>query len=106
MNGRLTSHFPIRTMASTCRMAVGLIAMLTLAVGVQGQPAFALGAKALQTKALWHMDQKSGLVMTDSSGTHDGALTNIGLAAPGFLGKAYWFNGATSKVVVLDATGL
>ena len=82
------------------------MAMLTLAVGVQAQPGFALETKALVTKALWHVDQKSGLLMIDSSGTHDGVLTDIGLGAPGFLGTAYWFNGSTSKVVVPDATGL
>ena len=55
--------------------------------------------------ALWHMDETSGTVMTDSIGGHNGTLHGVGLGAPGFAGTAYQFSGS-SFVSVPSAAAL
>ena len=58
--------------------------------------------------ALWHMDETSGSVMSDSSGNgYNGTLSNIRTGVAGFNGsRGYGFNGTSSKVIVPDAAGL
>ena len=43
--------------------------------------------------ALWHMNETSGTVMTDSARNHDGTLTRVAPGQPGDLGTAYGFSG-------------
>jgi hypothetical protein len=49
--------------------------------------------------ALWHMDETSGTVMTDSARTHNGTLKGVQLGQPGFSGLAYGFTGSSSVSV-------
>ena len=51
-------------------------------------------ATSTGTVALWHMDETSGTVMTDSVGGHTGSLHSVQLGQPGFLGTAYGFSGS------------
>jgi hypothetical protein len=45
------------------------------------------------TVALWHMNETSGSVMTDSVGGHNGTIFGAQLGVPGFTGTAYLFSG-------------
>ena len=66
-------------------------------------------ADATTTTALWHMDETSGTTAFDSSGNNNnGALTSVALSSPGFdgTGRAYSFNGTSSKVLVPDSASL
>ncbi len=56
--------------------------------------------------ALWHMDETSGTTMADAAGSHTGTLSHITLGQPGFLNKAYGFNGSSSYVSVPSASDL
>lgn len=56
--------------------------------------------------ALWHMDETSGTVMSDSVGSHNGTLFNVQSGLPGFSGFAYGFNGSSSYVSVPSADDL
>ena len=56
--------------------------------------------------ALWHMDETSGSVMRDSSGSHTGSLHSVQLGQSGFLKTAYGFNGSSSYVSVPSASDL
>lgn len=44
--------------------------------------------------ALWHMDETSGTVMSDSARTHTGTVHSVQLGLPGFSGTAFGFSGA------------
>ena len=57
------------------------------------------GATGTGTRALWHMDEKSGSTMVDSSGNgHNGSLSSIQLGVAGFSGTAYGFSRSTVTV--------
>jgi hypothetical protein len=45
------------------------------------------------TVALWHMNETTGNVMTDSVGGHNGTIFGAQLGVPGFTGTAYLFSG-------------
>ncbi len=77
------------------------MALGCLVVAITAQSAF-----AATTVALWHMNERSGTVMHDSAGNHDGTLQNITLGMPGFRGSAYGFNGFSSYVSVPQASDL
>lgn len=47
--------------------------------------------RALGQVALWHMDEPSGAVMTDSARAHDGTLHAVQTGLPGLGGSAYGF---------------
>jgi hypothetical protein len=64
------------------------------------------GIASAGTVSLWHMDETSGTTMVDSVGGNDGTLHNITLGQPGFLGRAYSFNGSNSVVTGPTAGGL
>ena len=63
-------------------------------------------ALAATTVARWHMNEKSGTVMHDSVGNHNGILHAVRVGVPGFRGTAYWFNGSSSYVSVPSASDL
>ena len=66
-------------------------------------------ASAATTVALWHMNEASGQQMTDSSGSgNHGTLSNVTRVSPGFngSGRAYSFNGTTSRIVVPNSSSL
>jgi hypothetical protein len=74
-------------------LGVGLLAAPTLAAPVP--------------VAVWHMDETTGLVMADSSGSaNNGVLKNIALGVPGVLGTGYGFNGTSSRVIVKNSASL
>lgn len=56
--------------------------------------------------ARWHMDERSGIVMHDSVGGHNGTLRNVQVSRPGFRGRAYGFNGKTGYIAVPSAANL
>jgi hypothetical protein len=56
--------------------------------------------------ARWHMDETSGRVMHDSSGSHNGTLRNVHVGRASFSGTGYGFNGKTSYVAVPSAANL
>jgi Concanavalin A-like lectin/glucanases superfamily len=56
--------------------------------------------------ALWHMDETSGTVMSDSIRSHSGTLFSVQRGLPGFVGFAYGFNGSSSYVSVPTASDL
>jgi len=56
---------------------------------------------------LWHMDERSGTTMTDSSGHgNNGTLSHVTVGVAGFTGTAYSFNGSSSIVTVPSSTSL
>src|SRR5437764_1462668 len=55
-------------------------------------------SSATGTVALWHMDETSGTVMSDSVGGHTGTLHSVQLGQPGFLGTAFGFSGGYVSV--------
>lgn len=66
-------------------------------------------AATAATVALWHMDESSGQTMVDSSGSGShGTLQNVVRVTPGYngSGRAYSFNGSSSRVSVPNAPGL
>lgn len=74
------------------------VALLALTAGA---------AAGASPTAVWHMDETSGSVMTDSSGHgYNGQHQSIQKGVPGFIGKGYGFNGTSSKVIVPNAPGL
>ncbi|MEO5710069.1 MAG: hypothetical protein ABIQ59_09625 [Nocardioidaceae bacterium] len=61
------------------------------------------------TNDTWHMDEASGGIMVDSTGSHNGTWSSVtpGVAGdPGFDGTAYHFNGSSSKVTIPNADDL
>ena len=56
--------------------------------------------------ALWHMDERSGTVMADSVGTHNGTLHSVTLGQTGWLSFGYSFNGSSSYVEVPNSSDL
>ena len=73
------------------------------AVGLLAQPA----AAASTVRGLWHMDETSGTVMTDSSGLgNNGALTNVAVGQAGLSVRGYGFNGSSSIVKVASRSSL
>jgi hypothetical protein len=71
--------------------------------------ATAAPASAATTVALWHMNEASGQTMVDSSGSGNaGTLENVTRVAPGFngTGRAYQFNGTSSRVIVPNSSSL
>ena len=66
-------------------------------------------AAGAQTSDTWHMDETSGTTMADSTGSHPGKLTKVGLGGagdPAFPGTGYHFNGNSSKVTIPNAADL
>jgi hypothetical protein len=64
------------------------------------------GIASAGTVSQWNMDETSGSTMVDSVGGNDGTLHNVSLGQPGFLGKAYSFNGSDSVVTGPTGGGL
>ena len=58
-----------------------IVTAMAVLIVVMAAPSQALAA----TAALWHMDEKSGTVMHDSVGNHDGTISHVRLGQPGFL---------------------
>jgi hypothetical protein len=44
--------------------------------------------------ALWHMDETTGTIMSDSIAGHDGTIHSVQLGVPGFAGTAFGFGGS------------
>jgi hypothetical protein len=63
-------------------------------------------AFAATTVARWHMNEKSGTVMHDSAGNHNGIMHAVRVGVPGFRATAYGFNGSSSYVSVPSASDL
>ena len=78
-----------------CLLAIVLVCPI---VAITAQSALA------KTVALWHMNEKSGSVMHDSVGNHNGTLFNVTLGEPGWRGSAYGF--ARSSLTVPSAHAL
>jgi hypothetical protein len=85
----------------TATNSAGFGSATSAATGVVQQTASQAGLVAL-----WHMDEISGSVMKDSTGSHDGTLHSVQLGQPGFSGTAYGFNGSSSYVSVPSASDL
>jgi PKD repeat protein len=66
-------------------------------------------ARAASTTSTWHLDETSGSTAADSTGSHPGTITRVGLGVagdPSYAGTAFRFNGSTSKVTVPNASSL
>jgi hypothetical protein len=68
----------------------------------------AIPAKAATTVGLWHMDELSGQAIDSSGMGNNGTLENVTRVAPGFdgTGRAYSFNGTSSRVVIPNSSSL
>lgn len=85
----------------TCSAVAALIIGLVVGGMVVLTPA---GASASTVVALWHMNNKSGTLLYDSSGNgHNGTLHHVSVGASGCSQRAYWFNGTSSFVWVPSA---
>ncbi|MCA1695792.1 MAG: LamG domain-containing protein [Actinobacteria bacterium] len=77
--------------------------VLLVAIVVFGTGWQAPASAATSTAALWHMDETTGTVMQDSSGSsNNGTLHSVDLGQPSSNGTAYGFNGTSSYVSVPD----
>lgn len=83
------------------RRCLFAMALVCVVVAISAQSAF-----ATRTVARWHMNERSGAVMHDSVGNHNGTIHSVRLGVPGFLGSAYGFNGSSSYVSVRAAGDL
>jgi hypothetical protein len=80
-----------------------LLVAATLLAGSLAQPA----AAAEVTVAMWHMEETTGLTMTDSSGRGNaGRRDHVAVGAVGVAGRAYRFDGRSSIVRVLHSRSL
>ena len=80
-----------------------IVTAMAVLIAVMAAPAQALAA----TAALWHMDEKSGTVMHDAVGNHDGTISHVRLGQPGFLNTAFGFVPSDkSQVTVPSASDL
>ena len=80
-----------------------IVTAMAVLIVVMAAPAQALAA----TAALWHMDERSGTVMHDSVGNHDGTISHVRLGQPGFLNTAFGFVPSDkSQVTVPSASDL
>ena len=92
------SSLPSRALAAWIVALTGLTA--TIVPAMAGRP-------PLKPMAIWHMDHIRGGRMPDLSGKGNAGLVhNVGLAPHGFHGRAYYFNGRTSGVVIPPAPSL
>lgn len=64
------------------------------------------GSAEARVVALWHLDETSGSVMSDSAGANTGSLYKVALGAPGASGTSYGFDGQHSYVSVPSADDL
>jgi PKD repeat protein len=102
----------VRT-AAVAVLATGLTAV-TADVGYAGGVATGLGpqtdsavtATVAGTEDTWHLDETSGTMMQDSTGSHPGLLHNITLGRTGVSSTAYGFNGTSSYVRIPSAPDL
>ncbi len=87
------------TRTSRSSMTLALAAVMSLALA---SPAFAA------TVGLWHMDESSGNMIDSSGSGNHGTLQNITRVSPGYngSGRAYRFNGSSSRVIVDNASSL
>lgn len=87
------------TRSTRMLMILVLVAVLSL---VGALPAFAA------TVALWHMDESSGQMIDSSGSGNHGTLENVMRVSPGYngSGRAYSFNGSSSRVVIRNAPSL
>jgi len=81
------------------RFITYLTAGLMLATAALPSGAFA------STAALWHMDERSGSVMHDAVGGHDGTIRNAQLGLPGYSGTAYGFTRTARSQVTVPSDG-
>jgi hypothetical protein len=84
------------------RLVYGAVAVPFFVAAVLGTVLATAGAAAgSSTVALWHMNNKSGTLMYDSSGHgHNGTLHHVNPGVSGCSKRAYWFNGRSSFVWV------
>ena len=85
------------------------VRLLTIALGVAAPAVSAMSAQAAVTPGgLWHFDETSGQVATDTSGAHnDGRLHGgVGLGVAGVTGTAYDFSKEGSWVEVESSPSL
>jgi len=90
------------------RLARSAVAASIIGLAVAGMMALApVGAASASTVvALWHMNNKSGTLMYDSTGHgHSGTLHHVSVGASGCSKRAYWFNG-TSSFIWVPSSGL
>ncbi len=82
------------------RLARSVVAVLITGLAAAGMvEMIPMGASASTVIALWHMNNKSGALLYDSSGHgHNGTLHHVSAGASGCSQRAYWFNGKTSFV--------
>jgi Concanavalin A-like lectin/glucanases superfamily len=73
---------------------------------VTSRPTPAVSTGKGHVVALWHLDETSGSVMSDSAGANNGTIYRVALGAPGVAGGAYSFNGQNSFVSVPSANDL
>jgi hypothetical protein len=80
-----------------------MVISVAVVVAVMAAPAQALAA----TAALWHMDERSGTVMHDAVGNHDGTISRVRLGEPGFINTAFGFvRSDKSQVTVPSASDI
>ena len=80
-----------------------VIWLAVVAAAAMVAPTQALAA----TAALWHMDERSGTVMHDAVGNHDGTISHVRLGQPGFINAAFGFvRSDKSQVTVPSASDL
>ena len=68
--------------------------------GGSGDGAARRARAAASTTSTWHMDETSGSTMADSTGSHPGTLTKVGLGVagdPAYPGTGYHFNGESRR---------
>ena len=79
------------------RRLLGGISKLGLAVAVASLGGAASASAATAPVALWHMNELSGTVMSDSIAGHDGTLHSVQTGLPGASGTAYGFSGSSGS---------
>lgn len=91
-----------RVLRSRRSLALSLVATMALLLAAP-PPAI-----AATTVALWHMDESSGQMIDSSGSGNAGTLSNVNRVSPGFGGggRAYSFNGTSSRVVVPNSSSL
>jgi concanavalin A-like lectin/glucanase superfamily protein len=87
------------TRSSRLFPSLALAAVISVAGAI---PAFAA------TVGLWHMDESSGKMVDSSGSGNSGTLQNVTRVSPGYNGggRAYSFNGSSSRVIIDNATNL
>ena len=99
----------MRTPVLLSRRSGRLGLVLALVTGLATVVPATAHAAGTQTFDTWHMDETSGTTMGDTTGSHNGKLTNVDLGGagdPAFPGTGYHFNGKSAKVTIPNAADL